>query len=134
MTTTGSRAAVLAALAGLALISVPDVARAQDTVKVGVTGPFSGPTAQSGLALRQGMTIAVEEWNAKGGVTIGGKSLKAEPLFEDTQNNPAQGVSAAQKLITDNRVNFLIGDAFASSVAIAEMDLAVQYKIPTMSC
>lgn len=43
-------------------------------------------------------------------------------------------MSAAQKLITNDQVNFLIGDAFASSVTIAEMDLADQYKIPMMSC
>jgi len=108
--------------------------RAQETVKIGVTGPFSGPAAQSGLALRQGMSVAAEEWNAKGGVVVDSKPLHVEILFEDTQDNPAQGVSAAQKLITDNRISFLIGDSFASSVTIAEMDLADQYKIPTMSC
>ena len=124
--------ALLFAFAAMPLAVVPGLA--QEAVKIGVTGPFSGPAAQSGLALRQGMTVAADEWNAKGGVTIDGKPVKVEILFEDTQDNPAQGVSAAQKLITDNRVNFLIGDAFASSVTIAEMDLADQYKIPMMSC
>lgn len=127
------RLAGTAALA-LAITGLADVAQAQDVVRIGVTGPLSGAPAQSGLALRQGMTLAVEEWNAKGGVIIDGKSRKVEMLFEDTQDNPAQGVSAAQKLITGNHVNFLIGDAFASSVTMAEMDLADQYKIPMMSC
>lgn len=126
--------ALLAASAALALVGIVGSAQAQDVVKIGVTVPFSGPAAQSGLALRQGMTVAGDEWNAKGGVVVDGKPLKVELLFEDTQDNPAQGVSAAQKLITDSRVNFLIGDAFASSVTIAEMDLADQYKIPMMSC
>ncbi len=107
---------------------------AAGTVKVGVTGPFSGPAAQSGLALKQGMEIAAAEWNAKGGVDVDGHKEQVKLLFEDTQDNPAQGVSAAQKLITDNQVNFIIGDAFASSVTVAEMDLADQYKMPMMSC
>ncbi len=118
----------------LAMMGLAVVAQAQDVMRIGITGPLSGPAAQSGLALRQGMTVAADEWNAKGGVTIDGKPRKIELLFEDTQDNPAQGVSAAQKLITDNHVNFLIGDAFASSVTMAEMDLADQYKIPIMSC
>jgi branched-chain amino acid transport system substrate-binding protein len=127
------RLAGTAALA-LAMMGLAVAAQAQDVVKIGITGPLSGPAAQSGLALRQGMTVAADEWNTKGGVTIDGKPRKIELLFEDTQDNPAQGVSAAQKLITDNHVNFLIGDAFASSVTMAVMDLADQYKIPIMGC
>ena len=127
------RAALLAASTALVLAAPPCVAQAE-VVKIGITAPLSGPPAQSGVSLRQGMTAAAEEWNAKGGVTIAGKSLKIDLLFEDNQANPAQGVSAAQKLITNDQVNFLIGDAFASSVTIAEMDLADQYKIPMMSC
>ncbi len=126
----------LAAIAILALLTTALVgpASAQDSLMIGVTAPLSGPAAQSGLALRQGMIIAADEWNAKGGVTLGGKHRKVELLVEDNQGDPAQGVSAAQKLITSNKVNFLIGDAFASSVTMAEMDLADQYKIPMMSC
>ena len=127
-------AALLAASAALVLAATPCVAQAEELVKIGITAPLSGPPAQSGVSLRQGMTAAAEEWNAKGGVTVAGKPLKIDLLFEDNQANPAQGVSAAQKLITNDQVNFLIGDAFASSVTIAEMDLADQYKIPMMSC
>ena len=128
------RRALLVASTALVLAALPCVAQADELVKIGITAPLSGPPAQSGLSLRQGMTAAAEEWNAKGGVTVGGKPLKIDLLFEDNQANPAQGVSAAQKLITNDQVNFLIGDAFASSVTIAEMDLADQYKIPMMSC
>jgi len=126
--------ALLAASTALLLAATSWVAQAEELVKIGITAPLSGPPAQSGLSLRQGMTAAAAEWNAKGGVTVDGKPLKIELLFEDNQANPAQGVSAAQKLITNDQVNFLIGDAFASSVTIAEMDLADQYKIPMMSC
>ena len=126
--------ALLAASTALLLAATSWVAQAEELVKIGITAPLSGPPAQSGLSLRQGMTVVVEEWNAKGGVTVDGKPHKIELLFEDNQDNPAQGVSAAQKLITNDHVHFLIGDAFASSVTIAEMDLADQYKIPMMSC
>lgn len=128
-----------AILAGSAVLSLPLIvtrnALAQGAaLKIGVTGPFSGPAAQSGLALKQGMIVAADAWNAKGGIPIDGTPHKVELLFEDTADNPAQGVSAVTKLITDNHVNFVIGDAFASSVTVAEMDLADQYKTPMMSC
>lgn len=123
-----------AAMGLFALALAVPAAYAADVIKIGVTGPFSGPAAQSGLALKQGMIIAAAEWNGKGGVTVDGHKRQIKLLFEDTQDNPAQGVSAAQKLITDNKVNFVIGDAFSSSVTLAEMDLADQYKVPMMSC
>ncbi len=107
---------------------------AADVIKIGVTGPFTGPAAQSGLALKQGMIVAAQKWNDKGGIIVHGQKRKIKLLFEDTQDNPAQGVSAATKLITNNKANFVIGDAFSSSVTLAEMDLADQYKVPMMSC
>lgn len=118
----------------LAGVAVCPLAWSAQTVQIGVTGPFSGPAAQSGLALRQGMETAATEANEQGGLTVNGKKEKIKLLFEDTQDNPAQGVSAAQKLITDNKVDFLIGDAFSTSVTVAEMDLSGQYKMPMMSC
>lgn len=117
---------------GLALAA--PASHAADTIKIGVTGPFSGAAAQSGQALKQGMTIAAAQVNDKGGINIDGQKRHIKLLFEDTQDNPAQGVSAVKKLVTSDKVNFVIGDAFSSSVTLAEMDLASQYKIPMMSC
>lgn len=90
MKTIRLHAALLAASATFVLAVPPAVAQAQETVKIGITDPLSGPPAQSGVSLRQGMTVAAAEWNAKGGVTVDGKALKIELLFEDNQANPAQ--------------------------------------------
>lgn len=109
-------------------------AYAAQVIKIGVTAPLSGPASQSGLALEQGMKAAAADWNKKGGVDLGGQKYKIKLLFEDTQDNPAQGVSIVQKLINQDNVNFVIGDAFSSSVTLAEMDLADQFKMPMMSC
>lgn len=105
------------------------------TYKVGVTGPFSGPAAEAGTALKQSAQMAVEEINAKGGIEIaGGKKVKLELLFEDSASKPEQGVSVAEKLLGRDKVNFLVGDAFASSVTLAIMELAPKYPdIPFLS-
>ncbi|WP_164745661.1 ABC transporter substrate-binding protein [Neobacillus mesonae] len=104
-----------------------------DGIKIGVTGPLTGPTANSGIALKQGMEIAVEEWNEKGGIEIDGEKTKVKMFYEDNQGKPAQGVSAAEKLFNNENVDFLIGDAFSSSVTMAVMDLASQYEKPILS-
>jgi branched-chain amino acid transport system substrate-binding protein len=126
--------ALLGASALLASVSAGASVQAQDVLKIGVTAPLSGAPAHAGIGVRQGMTIAVEEWNAKGGITIDGKPHKVEVLVEDNQANPAQGVSAAQKLILNDKVQFVIGDATASSVTLAVMDLSAQHNMPMMSC
>lgn len=110
--------------------------RAQDvpeTIKIGVTSPLSGSAAQSGVGLQQGMQIAETEWNDKGGVKLGDTSIPVEFLFEDSQQKPEVGVSAAQKLVTSDGVHLLIGDAFASSVTMAIMEMAPVFNIPILS-
>jgi branched-chain amino acid transport system substrate-binding protein len=104
-----------------------------EEIRIGVTGPLTGPAANAGVALQQGMELAVQEWNDKGGIEIGNKKLPVKMFYEDDQSKPDQGVSAAEKLINQQKVNFLIGDAFASSVTMSIMDLAAQYEIPILS-
>jgi len=40
------------------------------SVKIGITAPLTGPAAEAGVALKQGFILAMEEWNAKGGVML----------------------------------------------------------------
>jgi len=122
-------------IAILGLIAPLTQARADvpETIKIGVTAPLSGPGAQSGLSLQTGMKLAADIANEKGGIQVGGKRAKVEVVFEDDQSNPAAGVNAALKLLTQEKVNFLIGDAFRSDVTLAVMDLAPQFNVTIMS-
>jgi branched-chain amino acid transport system substrate-binding protein len=122
------------ASASLMTVALSSAGMAQEVLKIGVTAPLSGAPAHAGIGARQGMEVAIDEWNAKGGVTIDGKPVKVQGVFEDTQGNPAQGVSAAQKLILNDKVSFVIGDSNASSVTLAVMDLSGPNKMPMMSC
>jgi len=96
---------------------------------------LTGPAAEAGVALKQGIILAVEEWNAKGGIYIkeAGKKLPIKVLIEDCQSKPEVGVSVGEKLITRDKVHMLLGDAFHSSVTMAVMELAPKYGLPVMS-
>jgi len=104
-----------------------------DTIKIGATGPLSGPSANSGIALKNGMEMAIEEWNDEGGIEINESEVPIELIHEDNQAEPSEAVSTAEKLIDQDDVDFLIGDTFGSSQTMAVMDLAEQYEIPIMS-
>jgi branched-chain amino acid transport system substrate-binding protein len=127
------RRSALLAVGMSALFLAMGPVQAADPLKIGVVAPLTGPAANSGIALRQGMELAADEWNAKGGVTIDGQKAPVTVIFEDSQSRPEVGVSAAQKMINRDKIDLLIGEAFHSSVTIALMELASQFKLPILS-
>ncbi|WP_265706417.1 branched-chain amino acid ABC transporter substrate-binding protein [Verminephrobacter aporrectodeae] len=101
-------------LALAALLSA--TANAQELlVKIGHTGPLSGPNAFAGRDNENGVRLAIEELNAKK-IMVTGKTLKFDLLSEDDQCDARTGVSVAQKLI-DSGVRFVMGP-YCSGVAI----------------
>ena len=100
-------------------LAVGPALAADDVVRLGVISPASGNYADLGAAERRGITMAVEEINAAGGVM--GK--KVVMIVEDTETNPAAGARKAKKLIERDKVHFMAG-AVSSSVAIAVSEVA----------
>ena len=94
---------------------------AQETIKVGVPGPYSGPAAEKGEHLKYGIQLAAEEINGKGGFL--GK--KVELVFADTEAKPEVGVSAYEKMVTRDKVQFIVGEV-NSDVALATLDVVAR--------
>jgi len=122
--TTWRKATVLAAGAAM-LLGMAGLALAEDTIKVGVVGPRTGSAAATGTAFDEGIALALERINAKGGVL--GKKL--EVVFEDTAGDPQKAASGLEKLITKDKVVMAMGESH-SSAALAEIDVADRYKLP----
>jgi branched-chain amino acid transport system substrate-binding protein len=76
-------------------------ALAADPIKVGLVAALSGPSAQSGEAIVRGLSLAIDEINAKGGL-LGGRML--ELVQRDDESSPPKGLIAARELISDNVV------------------------------
>ena len=102
---------------------------AADTIKIGVVGPRTGPAAATGKAFEEGIAIALDHINAKGGVL--GKPL--EVVFEDTAGVPEKAASGFEKLVTRDKVPIVVGESHSSS-ALAEIEVANRYKIPLIIC
>lgn len=65
-----------------------------EDIRVGVAGPFTGAQAKIGSDMAQGSELAIEEWNAKGGVL--GKKIVA--VRGDDEATPKQATAVAQDL------------------------------------
>lgn len=117
------------AIAG-ALVSTVAIgtASAADTVKLGLVAALSGPSAQSGEAITRGLTIAMEEINAAGGI-LGGRMI--ELVRRDDESSPPKGVIAARELIFKEKVAAFFG-GIDSPVSLAIVPLANKSKVPFM--
>ena len=101
-------AAIMLTLAGNAFAQ-------EQVIKIGQTGPLSGPNAFAGKDNENGTRLAVEELNAKK-IKVAGKTLKFELVSEDDQCDPKSGVSVAQKMV-DSGIKYVMGP-YCSGVAI----------------
>lgn len=92
-------------------------------VKVAVLAPLSGPVPTFGAMTRDGAMLAIEEWNAKGGVN--GQKITA--IVEDSQCTPDPAVNAANKVIEQDKAKFIIGEVCSkASIPVSEIANAKQ--------
>ena len=71
---------------------------AADTVKIALTGPFSGGSAPMGVSARDGSKLAIAEINAAGGIQVGAKKMKIEIIERDDEAKNERGALIAQEL------------------------------------
>ncbi len=109
----------------VALLLLCGSAWAQDAIKVGVVGPRTGTAAATGQAFDEGIKLATEYVNSKGGVL--GKKL--EVVFEDTAGAPDKAASGFERLVTRDKVVMVLGESHSSS-ALAEIEVANRLKVP----
>ncbi len=119
----GCRSAILGgAVAILAVLP----AQAQ-TLKFGLVAAMSGQSAKSGEAIFRGLSVAIDEINAGGGLL--GK--KVELVVRDDESNPAKGAVAARELVQREKVVALIG-GLDTPVSLAIVPFANSSKVPFM--
>jgi branched-chain amino acid transport system substrate-binding protein len=112
----------LALVAGLAF-SGPASAQ----LKIGVTGPLTGPNAAFGAQLKNGAEMAAADFNAKGGIN----GQKIELVFGDDVSDPKQGVSVANKFVGE-KIKFVIGH-FNSGVTMPASEIYAENGIYMIS-
>ena len=122
---------VLLALSGAAFAQ-------QKVIKIGAVYPLTGNIASTGLDCRRGAELAVDIINGKynlslplakeeGLPNLGGAKL--ELIFADTKGDPKNGMSEAERLVSQEKVVAMIG-AYQSSVTKTASQATERLKIP----
>ncbi len=107
-------------------------ASAQDVVKVGAPLPLTGPLSPEGLKQKRGYDLWAEAANGKGGIKAGGKSYQVEIVYTDYASNTPRAVQAAERMITEDKVQFLFAP-FGSGATKAASVISEKYQIPMLA-
>jgi len=97
-------------------------------VRIGAFMSLTGDTAQYGISAYNGMTMAVEEANASGGV--GGR--RVELIVQDTRSDGVETEVVVRRLVSDFRVHALLGEV-VSSRTLAAARVAQAERVPMLT-
>jgi branched-chain amino acid transport system substrate-binding protein len=94
-----------------------------DSIKIALTGPYSGGSAPMGTSTRDGSKLAIAEINAAGGVDVGGKKLKIEVVERDDEAKNERGALIAQELASMPDLSGVIGSVNTGVVMAGDKHL-----------
>jgi branched-chain amino acid transport system substrate-binding protein len=119
--------------AGIAAIAMSVPAKAADVIKVGAPLALTGPLADEGKKQDVVWNMWLAKANAAGGITVGGKKMKVELVKYDYQSDGPRAGQLAEKLITDDKVDFLLAP-FGSGHTKIVAAVAERYQTPVIAC
>lgn len=105
-----------------AVLALMAMGMAHADITVGVVQPLTGPASGLGIPVKNGIAI----WPK----TIAGETLKVVVL--DDATDPTTGVKDAQRLVTEDKVDVIVGSS-ATPVAIPMADVTAEAGTPQLS-
>src|SRR3954464_9390463 len=103
------------------VLSAP--AFAADSLKLAITGPFTGGSAPMGVSMRDGAKLAINEINSKGGIAVGNAKLKIEVIKRDDEAKNERGALIAQELASMPALSGVIGSVNTGVVMAGDRHL-----------
>ena len=116
--------AVVVVAVGYSVFKGPSEPISTEPIKVGFIAPLTGDAATYGMDEKNATTIAVEEINNAGGI----KGRRLEVIYEDGKCTGKDAATAAQKLISIDKVKIILGGA-CSGETLSVAPIAEQNKI-----
>ncbi|MBP1696936.1 MAG: Extracellular ligand-binding receptor, partial [Deltaproteobacteria bacterium] len=117
----------------LGLFMISSAALAQDVIKFGAAVSMTGGQSRFGNMVKNGYELWKDYVNDKGGVDVAGKKYKVTVIYYDDQSDPQVSAKLTEKLITEDKVQFLLGP-YSSGITLATSAIAEKYDIINMAC
>jgi len=116
----------------LALVGCAGGGAKSDVIKVGWFGALTGDQAVWGENELNTVKMLFEEYNAKGGVEVGGKKYKLEVIGYDNKGDAQEAVNVTKRLTGQDKVVAILGPN-ASGNAIPIAPILEQAKVPDIA-
>lgn len=100
-----------------------------DVITFGAAISITGKTAKEGEYTRDGYQMFVDAINEQGGIKVGDKTYKTKLIYYDDESNSDRTAQLYEKLINEDKVNFLLGP-YGSGPTGTAAPIAEKYKIP----
>jgi branched-chain amino acid transport system substrate-binding protein len=113
----------IALLTAAAVLTLAWPAAAQAPIKIGASMSLTGTYAKPGTYQKEGYELCAQEVNDRGGVL----GRKVEFVFYDDQSMPPTGVRLYEKLITEDKVDVVMGP-YSSAISEAVANVTEKYK------
>jgi branched-chain amino acid transport system substrate-binding protein len=135
------KAVLIAAIVGLLVVSAclagctgaqTSAGTASATpLKLGIVASLTGPASTTGKDVWQSAQMAADEINGKGGVFVKslGRNANIQLVQGDDESTREGGMKAVTKMITDDKVDALVG-GFSSAVVTAHESIVAEHGVP----
>jgi branched-chain amino acid transport system substrate-binding protein len=100
--------------------------------RVGFSVPLTGAFGKDGILVRDAYVFWKEKVNDQGGIRVKGKAYPVELVFYDDKSDPPTSAKLTEKLITEDKVDLLLG-GFGSSQVIAASAVSEKFRYPMTS-
>ena len=124
---------ILGAVGLVSLLASGSALSAEKVLKLGASVCITGRLAKEGGYVKDGYTLWMEEVNKKGGIKVGNDRYKVEIVFYDDKSDPQTGAKLTEKLITEDKVKFILGP-YGSGITLATSAIGEKYKVLTVAC
>ena len=116
-------------VAAIALGLMAQPALGADEIVLGSAISQTGKYAREGKFYVDAYTLTVDAVNKAGGVKVGGKAYKLALKLYDDQSDPNLSVRLFTRLVTSDKVNFLLGP-YSSGITIPASAVSEKYEVP----
>jgi branched-chain amino acid transport system substrate-binding protein len=115
-----------------ALSSTGSSKAGEKTIKIGVAISQTGQVAREGKFEKDGIDYWKDLVNSQGGIEVGNEKYKVDIVYYDDQSSPETSMKLTEKLITEDKVQFLIGP-YSSGIQTAAAAIGEKYKMITIT-
>ena len=92
-----------------------EVGEVGEEIKIGTVGPLTGDVASYGVSTKNGVEVAVDEFNQDGG--LNGRPIRL--ISEDTRGDQTETANAASKLVEQDKVTAIVGGVISAETFTA---------------